>query len=102
LSHASRDLQIDTLLSYADRRYSPSAAGYLACGFNHTGITKPGYMYWKNNRYYSRLKFQKHKLKSFDAYDPSKTEAEIMFDSGYRRIWDSGHHRMVKKYNQKC
>ena len=98
LSYAVADLHITTLCSYANRRYSQSAAGYIACGFKLIGNTRPGYMYWKNNRYFNRLKFQKHKLKSLPSYDPDKTEAEIMFASGYRRIWDAGHYKLVRNY----
>jgi len=39
---------------------------------------------------YPRVKFQKYKLKDLEAFDPSLTESEIMFNSGYRRIYDAG------------
>jgi len=101
ICNAARELGIERLLSYADRRYSHLARGYTSCGFFHCGITKPGYMYWRNNRYYSRLKFQKHKLAGvLTKFDQSKTESENMFLNGYRRIWDAGHHRMIKYFNE--
>jgi hypothetical protein len=42
------------------------------------------------------MKFQKKKLsKILQNYDDTKIEAENMFNSGYRRIWDAGYHRLV-------
>ena len=96
LSFASKSIH-GSLFSYADRRYSPQAAGYLASGFSHIGITKPGYFYWHNNKMLDRRRFQKHKLsKILKVFDPKLTEAENMFLNGYRRMWDAGHHRLIR------
>lgn len=97
LSKMLANVPFNKLFTYADRRYS-TAIGYMRCGFKLIGVTKPGYEYWRNNRLYSRIKFQKHKLpKVLSNYDPSKTEAENMFAHGYRRLWDSGHYRLINE-----
>lgn len=84
--------------SYADRCIS-SGAVYERLGFDHCGISKPGYKYFKANRVFSRVGFQKHKLeKKLEAYDESLTEHQNMFNNGYRVIWDAGHH--IYKWNR--
>ncbi len=88
--------RIGSFMTYADRRYS-TANGYLAVGFKKISTTKPGYYYWRNNKLFNRMKFQKHKLnKMLNLFDGSLTEAENMFMNGYRRIWDAGHYKLVK------
>ena len=85
------------IFTYADRRYS-DASGYLSVGFKLCGITKPGYFYWKNNKLYNRRLFQKHKLRNkLQNFNPNLTESENMFINGYRRIWDAGSYKLIKK-----
>lgn len=49
------------------------------------------YIYFKNNKIYNRLQFQKHKLsKVLENYDPNKTEFENMNANKYLRIYDCG------------
>ena len=55
-------LNYPDLFSYANQRYSKAKGGYAAAGFSHLGTTKPGYMWWKSNKYYDRRLYQKHKL----------------------------------------
>lgn len=96
LSKMLANIPFKSLFTYADRRYS-TAIGYIKCGFSLLGVTKPGYEYWKKNKLYSRMKFQKYKLaKILESFDPCKTEAENMFANGYRRLWDSGHYRLKR------
>lgn len=96
LSKLLKIADIPNLMTYADRRYS-NATGYLNAGFKLDGITKPGYYYWRNGRIYNRRNFQKHKLhKKLAIFDPDLTEAQNMFNNGYRRIWDAGHYRLYK------
>lgn len=84
-----------TILTYADRRYSNGNL-YKKLGFKLDGITKPNYFYVKNNKIYSRQQFMKHKLKNrLEIFDPELTEAENMFNNGYRRLWDAGNYRFV-------
>ena len=80
-----------TLLSYADRRYSNGKL-YESLGFELIGESKPNYFYVDNyGQLFSRIKFQKHKLANqLLNFDPRLTEAQNMFNNGYRRIWDCG------------
>lgn len=97
MSHVCRILKPSYIFSYADRRFTNATPCYELVNFKHVGITKPGYMYWKNNKLFSRQKFQKHKLNSLlPVFDPQLTESENMFRNGYRRIWDAGHHRFIR------
>jgi len=83
------------ILTYADRRYSDGNL-YKKLGFKLDGITKPNYCYVKKQKVYSRQKFMKHKLKDkLDEFDPDLTEAENMFNNGYRRLWDAGNYRFI-------
>jgi len=56
--------------------------------------SQPSYKYFKitdKNTLYSRLQFQKHKLKSkLESFEPNATEWENMQTNGYDRIWDCG------------
>lgn len=84
-----------SILSYADRRFSNGSL-YYKLGFVLESITKPGYFYVKGNNRYTRHKFQKFKLKNkLIIYDDKLTEADNMFNNGYRRIWDAGHYKFI-------
>lgn len=84
----------NNIFTYADRRYS-DANGYITVGFELLGITPPGYKYFKNGELYSRHQFQKHKLSTkLCNYSDDLSEAENMFNNGYRRFWDAGHFRL--------
>jgi len=75
-----------SIISYCDLRYS-NAKGYMNSGWNLINKTSPNYWYIKNNKRYSRMKFQKHKIKNVN---PSLTEWQNMQLKGYDRIWDCG------------
>lgn len=87
------------VLTFADRRYSTGKL-YKILGFKHVGITLPNYIYLSRcgqsfNRH-SRISCQKHKLKDFlPIYSKSVTEHENMFNNGFRRLWDAGHHKLI-------
>ena len=87
-----------TIISYADRRYSNGGL-YKKLGFCYSHTSKPNYFYTTGyGDIYRREKFQKHKLsKLLKNFDPNITEAENMFNNGYRRIWDCGN--LVFVYN---
>lgn len=82
-----------SIITYADMRYSAGDL-YKLSGFVQLKDSPPNYFYWKpskNLNLYSRIKFQKHKLKTIlKFFNPDKTEVENMFDNGWRRIWDCG------------
>lgn len=79
-----------SIISYSNNDYS-NGNMYEKLGFLESTPTKISYSYVKGNKIYNRMNFQKHKLKDkLDLFDPNLTEAENMFNNGYRRIWDSG------------
>lgn len=86
------------IMTFVDRRYG-NGKGYLNAGFKLVGKTKPGYIYLDSNcnPAGSRFKFQKHKLSDIlPNFDNNLTEAENMFNNGYRRMWDAGHFKMMR------
>ena len=81
-----------SIITYADKRYSNGDL-YRTNGFEELKDSKPNYFYVDimNMMLISRVKCQKHKLKDFlKEFNPELTEAENMFNNGYRRIWDCG------------
>ena len=83
------------ILTYADRRYSDGNL-YKTLGFKLDGVTKPNYCYIRGINHFSRQQFMKHKLKSkLKKFNSALTEAENMFNNGYRRMWDAGNYRFL-------
>lgn len=85
-----------SIMTFVDRRYG-DGNGYLKAGFSTYGVTRPGYIYLDSNcnPVGSRIKFQKHKLTTIlPVFDKDLTEAQNMFNNGYRRMWDAGHLKM--------
>lgn len=80
-----------SVISYSNRM-SGSGNVYRQLGFNHTGISAPGYYYTNDyNEYHHRSKFQKHKLAGLGLeVDDKLTEWQIMQNNGYDRYHDSG------------
>jgi hypothetical protein len=76
------------IISYANRDWSVGEM-YKKLEMNFLKYTQPGYFYVKSKYKFSRFQFQKHKLVKQGA-DPSLTEYQIMTQSGYYRIWDTG------------
>lgn len=90
-----RDTSADSVLSYADRRYSNGDL-YRTLGFAFTKTTKPNYYYIKRLKLYSRQQFQKHKLNNkLQIFDQNLSESENMYMNGYRKLWDAGHFKFV-------
>lgn len=78
------------IISYIDR-YIYNGKGYKKSGWSFIKYTSPSYVYYKNNKIYNRLNFQKYKLaKVLEVYDPNKTEFENMDANKYLRIYDCG------------
>lgn len=86
--------EIQTIITYADLRWSAINSNvYLKNGFTLDHISEPSYYYTKNfNKREYRYKFRKSNLKTLfpDIYSKDKTEAEIMNEAGYTRIYDCG------------
>ena len=80
------------IITYADRNWSPSDlfCFYGKVGFKYLGITKPNYYYLRNySKRLHRFNFRKDRLISM-GHDPAKSEAQIMSELGYDKIWDTG------------
>lgn len=81
-----------SIVTFSDLRFGEGNV-YLNCGFTRLKDSPPNY--WYSKKYtpelYSRVKFQKHKLKDIlEVFDPLKTEYENMFENDWDRIWDCG------------
>jgi len=99
LSKFIYDYNPNTIMTYADRRYS-SGNLYRKLGFNIIKITNPNYFYVNHNKLFSRQQFQKHKLKNkLPIFNNILSESENMFNNGFRRIWDAGHYKFILNVN---
>ena len=79
-----------SVISYANRRFSNGNI-YETLGFKKLTESKPNYWYVKGGELFSRLKFQKHKLKDIlENYDENLSEYENMQLNNYHRIFDCG------------
>jgi transposase/very-short-patch-repair endonuclease len=86
-----------SIVTFADLRFGDGNV-YEKCGFEYAEDTAPNY--WYSKKYcaplYSRVKFQKHKLKNqLELFDITKTEFENMIDNGWDRIWDCGNAKYI-------
>jgi hypothetical protein len=80
---------IDNFISYCDLRYS-SGELYKKLGMRLINQSKPNYFYtYDKINLLNRMNFQKHTLIK-DETDNFKTERVIMYERGYRRIYDCG------------
>lgn len=87
--HATNYLKCD-IISYCDLRYSNGDL-YLKNNFKLIRRSVPNYFYTKDCiKLEGRLNFQKHKLVKFKSFQKDKTETEIMYEEGYRKIYDCG------------
>lgn len=87
-----------SLISYADRRWSQGKL-YNTLGFALDHISAPTYWYCKDQCRYSRIRFQKHKLKLLlPAFDENLSEIENMKNNKYSRIFDCGNYVFIKDY----
>lgn len=99
-THAVKQLKVDTVVSYADRRWGEGSV-YRTAGFVCSGTTAPSYDYYKTNNslvLLNRMRFQKHKLqKILPVFDSTLTEWENMKANGYDRIWNCGNAKWIWK-----
>lgn len=82
---------IKKFISYIDLAHF-SGKGYKKVGFTKVSISKPSYVYIKEEQILSRYQCQKHKLKSLlgDSFDPKLSESDNMMLANYKKIYDSG------------
>jgi len=85
--HFIRHYQPQSIISYADRRFSIGSL-YNKLGFACVRKSSPNYFYTKNgHELESRIKFQKHKLSDIlECFNPLLTEYQNMLLNGYDRI----------------
>lgn len=81
-----KNSKVDNFISYCDLRYSDGNL-YESLGMNLLRTTTPNYYYVKHLTLYHRMNFQKHKISHGG---DTRTEKEIMYSKGYRRIYDCG------------
>jgi hypothetical protein len=82
-----KNSKIYSFISYCDLRYS-SGGLYNTLGMNLIRTSPPNYFYTLDKiNLQHRMNFQKHKISS---PGDNRTEWEIMYDKGYRRIYDCG------------
>lgn len=102
LKYFEKKFKPRSLLSYSDLRIGKGNC-YLNMGFEYCGITPPNYFYFhktNKNKLYSRVAFQKHKLKEkLDIYNENLTEIENMKNSEYFQIYDCGNIKYMKIYD---
>lgn len=80
----------ESVISYCDNRYFTGEV-YKRMKFDFSHNSSPNYHYIKNDKLYSRILFQKHKLHNIlPIFDDDLTERENMIQNGYDRIWDCG------------
>ena len=90
LAFFRKDFPDSSLITYSDRRYSNGNV-YRNNGFKKINETTPNYFYLKNGKLFSRIGFQKHKLKNkLKNYDNQLTERENMKNNGFDKIYDCG------------
>lgn len=89
-----------SILSYANRRWSNGNL-YTRTGFVLKNISGPCYFYLdKKFNIYHRSSFtKKNVLRQFPGSVGS--EVSIMYENGYRRIWDCGNFVFIKERNEK-
>jgi hypothetical protein len=98
LKYFERQYKPKSIISYADKRYSNGNL-YNKLGFTFSHNSNPNYWYFKNGTFnlYSRIIFQKHKLKNLlELFDKNKSETQNMIDNNYLIIFDCGNMVFIK------
>jgi len=95
--------EFDTIITYADLRWSIDSNMYQKLGFVLKNQSKPSYWYTDRTNRYHRYNFRKQLLqeKFPKLYDSSLTEFEIMNQTDYNRVWDCGNLVYELKRNSK-
>ena len=99
LKYFERTYNPESLVSYANRRWSTGNV-YKVNGFTFSHNSTPNHFYIdKEHKMYSRMQFQKHKLKDkLKNFNPDISGVQNMLDAGYRIIYDAGNLVYFKKY----
>ena len=90
LKYFEKNYKPTSIISYANRRWSNGDL-YKTLNFKCLGETEPNKFIISDKKLYSRINFQKHKLKDkLKIYDDNLTADENIINNDYRIIWDSG------------
>jgi hypothetical protein len=92
----------NNIITYADRRYSNGNV-YKLAGFEYLGKSTPNFFYFKRNEgvRYSRMRFQKHKLKDLlEDFREDLSESDNMKLNNYCKIWDCGNYKYAWHKNE--
>ena len=86
-----KNINPKSIITYSDKSWNTGLL-YEKMGFVYLHTSSPSYQYVKNGTaVYSRIKYQKHKLKELlPIFDEKLSEWENMKNNGYDRIWDCG------------
>jgi group I intron endonuclease len=88
-SYFVRTTSPKSIVSYANKRWNTGNV-YSKIGMKFLHDSPVNYFYAKGGKHYSRMQFQKHKLKEkLDHFDPNLTEKENMKRNGYSLEYDS-------------
>lgn len=87
LSYFVKHYEFNSIMSYADRRWSVGNM-YEKAGFKNYGFTLPNYWYFKNND--NTKRFHRFALRKTKAEPKDITEWDIRQSQGWNRIWDCG------------
>lgn len=85
------------IISYSDISMFDGGM-YEKLGFNHMSTSEPNYFWVVDGIRKHRFNFNKKKLVS-EGFDINKTEAEIMHERGYYRIWGCGQKKWIYDKN---
>lgn len=96
LQHFEKNYKPESLISYADRRWSDGNL-YEKLNFNCVGTTPVNYFYVEKDKRLNRFSFRKDILIK-QGFDKDSTEKEIMKKRGYLRIYDCGTLKYKKEY----
>lgn len=105
-SHFVKDANPNTVISFADRRWTvkPEDNLYTKLGFSLDGTVPPDYRYYNSSMdKYKRLHkmgFRKEKLIKKYGFPKTMTEIEMARELGYDRIWDCGLFKYVWHNNR--
>ena len=100
LNYFEKNYKPKSIISYANRRWSNGDL-YKKLKFENLGESEPNKFIISNKKIYSRINFQKHKLKNkLNIYDENLTADENIINNGYRIIWDSGNFIFGKLIHQ--
>jgi len=99
--YCTREYQMQSCVTFADKRFSYNGNVYVKNGFKFSNSTLPSYFYFKSDwnlsyKFLSRYQTQKHKLgKLLNNYDNTISEYRNMKNSGWHRIWDCGNYKFT-------